>query len=501
MSTIDAPGTLGDYIAVLKRRRLLLLIILPVSLLLAVFIAFVLPATYRSSATILLEESSIPKELVKTSVTQYADQQIELVQRRVLTADNIEPIVREIDPYPEKPELSVREKATRVIADTTVERVDPITMEVLLQSNAFSVHYQNADPARAAAVAQRLADLFLAYNRKTRSERAEETYRFLFEQSTAVERQIAEAEQRISEFKSRHSDALPESQFRNQAAAERAARDLQEIETRIRAAEERKALLSVQLTKLNPNLSTTAGNWRTDLATLQGQLADARMKYTPDHPDVKRLQRQIEALSAQVGSQGGDVAVAPDNPEYLSVQSQLNGAQREITALQGTAAQMRGQIYTYESGMAGAPEVEREYAELTRARDVLRTQYLDIQSKLREADISRSLEGEQRGDRFSQIRAPYAPTKPFSPNRLGIILLGLVLGGALAAGLAVLAESSDPSVRSGRDLQEISSIPVIAAIPVMTNAMERRKERTFWFSYATVLVVATALVALTVITE
>jgi hypothetical protein len=31
--------------------------------------------------------------------------------------------------------------------------------------------------------------------------------------------------------------------------------------------------------------------------------------------------------------------------------------------------------------------------------------------------------------------------------------------------------------------------------------MERRKERTFWFSYATVLVVATALVALTVITE
>jgi hypothetical protein len=56
-------------------------------------------------------------------------------------------------------------------------------------------------------------------------------------------------------------------------------------------------------------------------------------------------------------------------------------------------------------------------------------------------------------------------------------------------------------VLSGRDLQEISSIPVIAAIPVMTNAMERRKERTFWFSYATVLVVATALVALTVITE
>ena len=305
----------------------------------------------------------------------------------------------------------------------------------------------------------------LTYNRKTRSERAEETYRFLFEQSTAVERQIAEAEQRISEFKSRHSDALPESQFRNQAAAERAARDLQEIETRIRAAEERKALLSVQLTKINPNLSTTAGNWRTDLATLQGQLADARMKYTPDHPDVKRLQRQIEALSAQVGSQGGDAAIAPDNPEYLSVQSQVNAAQREITALQGTAAQMRGQIYTYESGMAGAPEVERDYAELTRARDVLRTQYLDIQSKLREADISRSLEGEQRGDRFSQIRAPYAPTKAILTEPARHHPAGHRAwrrAGRRAGGPGGIVRSLGAQ---RRDLQEISDIPVIAAVP------------------------------------
>jgi polysaccharide chain length determinant protein (PEP-CTERM system associated) len=500
MSTIDASSTLGDYVAILRRRRLLLLTILPIALLLSVFIAFALPATYRSSATILLEESSIPKELVRTSVTQYADQQIELVQRRVLTIENIEPIVQEIDPYPEKSELSVREKAAQVIRDTSVERVDPITLEVLLASNAFSVHYQNSDPQRAATFAQRLADLFLSYNRKTRSERAEETYKFLQEQSKSLEQQITLSEQRISEFKARHGDALPESQYRNQAAVERAARDLQDIETRVRAAEEREGLLKVQLSKLNPSLSTTAGNWRTDLAVLQGQLADARMKYTPDHPDVKRLQRQIEALSAQVDSQPGG-SVAPDNPEYLSVQGQLQSAQREIAALRSEAGRLRGQIYTYESGMAAAPGVERDYAELTRARDVLRTQFLDVQGKLREADVSRSVESEQIGDRFSQIRAPQVATRPFSPNRIGIILLGFVLGGALAAGLAALAESSDPSVRSRRDLREISDMPVISAVPVLTNTGERRKERRWWISYATALLVATALVALTVVTE
>jgi hypothetical protein len=151
--------------------------------------------------------------------------------------------------------------------------------------------------------------------------------------------------------------------------------------------------------------------------------------------------------------------------------------------------------------MAAAPAVERDYAELTRARDVLRTQFMDIQGKLREADVSRNLESEQKGDRFSQIRAPQISRKPYSPNRIGIILLGLVLGGALAAGLAAVAESSDPSVRGRRDVLEICDLPVIAAVPVLMNAGDRRKERRWWLSYATVLLVGTALVAFTVVTE
>ena len=62
-----------------------LLTIIPAALLLAVYLAYALPPSYRSSATILLEPSSIPTELVQTTVTSYADQQIELVSRRVLT--------------------------------------------------------------------------------------------------------------------------------------------------------------------------------------------------------------------------------------------------------------------------------------------------------------------------------------------------------------------------------------------------------------------------------
>ena len=232
---------------------------------------------------------------------------------------------------------------------------------------------------------------------------------------------------------------------------------------------------------------------------MQGQLADARVRYTPDHPDVKRLQRQIEALSAKVGSDHGTGQVVANNPEYLAVQSQINATQREISALQQKRGSGAGQIYGFEAGMVAAPAVERDYVEMTRTRDVLRQQFGDIQTKLREADIARNLETEQKGDRFSQIRAPQIPDTPFWPNRTGIVLLGLVLGVALAIGLAAFAEAADPTVRGKQDLTGITRIPAIASVPVMLNVSDRRRQRLVRGSYAMVLVAATAFVAITAI--
>ena len=142
-------------------------------------------------------------------------------------------------------------------------------------------------------------------------------------------------------------------------------------------------------------LGTTAGNVQAEFATL-GQLADARVRYTPDHPDVKRLERQIEALSARAAAEPTAVASEPNNPAYIAVKSQIEATQRELSALQSSANRARSQIYRYESGISAAPAVEGEYSDLTRNRDVLQKQFADVQAKLREADIARNLESERK---------------------------------------------------------------------------------------------------------
>ena len=50
MNTQQTPSSLGTYLGVLQRRRIYLLTVLPAALLLAVYLAYSLPAIYRSSA-------------------------------------------------------------------------------------------------------------------------------------------------------------------------------------------------------------------------------------------------------------------------------------------------------------------------------------------------------------------------------------------------------------------------------------------------------------------
>ena len=135
-----------------------------------------------------------------------------------------------------------------------------------------------------------------------------------------------------------------------------------------------------------------------------------------------------------------------------------------------------------------------------RQRDVLRNQFQDIQNKLREADVARSLESEQKGARFTQIRAPEVPTSPYSPNRAGIILLGVLLAGALGVALAMVAESVDPTVRGMRDLRGLMSIPTVAAVPVLENVADRRNRVLLWGSYAAAVGLGTVAVVVTIFT-
>jgi hypothetical protein len=100
-----------------------------------------------------------------------------------------------------------------------------------------------------------------------------------------------------------------------------------------------------------------------------------------------------------------------------------------------------------------------------------------------EARVAHGLEKEQKGERFTLIEPPRLPEKPFKPNRLAIMLIGVVLGMGAGVGLAALREFSDDAVRNGDSLTMATRFPVLAGIPeIMTakDVSDRRKKRLVW---------------------
>jgi succinoglycan biosynthesis transport protein ExoP len=501
--------SLGDYAALLRRRWIYPAFAIPLILLGSIFIAFTTTPVYRAAATIMLSPSSIPEDIVRSTVpsaipgmrnavVNYADQQFDLVRRRVLSVSRLTEVVETIDPYPDLKGLSPRDKAELLLANVYVEPVDPITFEPLEESTAFTVYYSNEHPERAAAVARELARLFLEYKRESRVEQAIETYQFLRIRAEELRLSVAQTEAKLAAFKRRFPTSLPEDRARNQLELDSSERELISAQAQLRLAEQRQAAFETQLSQVNPTLVGAVTDPRTELATLKSQLAEAERKYTPDHPVVKRLRRSIETLAATDPSMAGRPGQQADNPEYLRIATELESSKRETAALRSQVGRMQGQIATLRGQLVNAPGVEMEYAALTREVGAARQQLLETEEKLRDAELASQLETEQKGEQYTLIKSPGIPDSPYRPNRLSMILLGAALAFALGIGSAVLVDIFDPTVRNTDDVREVSSYPVLANIGVLMNAESRAKQRRLRLVFAGSLATALLLVGVSV---
>jgi uncharacterized protein involved in exopolysaccharide biosynthesis len=468
-------------------------------LLLFIFLAFWLQPQYQATATILRRPSSMTKDVIVSTVASGTEEQIEVVQGRVMTLDTLQQLVREFDPYPTDTVSSVARKAQRILQDTSLEKVDAVTFKPTSDdSNAFSLHYNNPDRERSAAMAQRLADLFLTYDQRQRTQAAGEAATFLQQQASNVTREIAAVDGELAKLKTAEGDALPELRDQNQGEIDRAEHELDALQQQTLEAENKESQLVVQLGQMSPNLMTQSGDL-TDVATVRAQLAEAEQRYTPEHPEVKRLKRALQLLMQNGGGSALDAAASANNPQYVLTATELASTRRELVSLRAQTTRQQEKVNNYEQLLRRTPMVERTEAEILRRRQSLQNQYQQIQDRLQNAQAAQNFESEQRGERFVMLRAPFASRSPVYPNRIGLISLGLLLGLGLSAAAVVIAESADPNVRNVADLPQLEGMPVLGTIPVIRNPSDRRLRRlvisAYGFGYTVAAVVVGAVVA------
>ena len=170
----------------------------------------------------------------------------------------------------------------------------------------------------------------------------------------------------------------------------------------------------------------------------------------------------------------------PENPAYINLQAQLNSATSSLEGLRKTRVDIKRRLQAYATRLEKGPEIEPEYLVLTRDRDTSGQKYQEIRSRLLEAKVSEGLEVQRKGERFSLIDPPSLPEKPFKPNRMAIILLGLILAIGGGVGSGAVAESLDHSIRTPDQLAALTQHFPLAVVPFMPNETDLSRVKMRW---------------------
>ncbi len=459
-----------DYFAILKRRKIALILPFVLILTAAISLAYLLPSIYRSEATILIEAQEIPQDLVETTVTGFVQERIQGISNKLLTRENLWHIVEKLDLYSDyRSPDNRREIVSEMSKSIEVEMVDVRTNESGKQGNAtiaFKVAFEAKDPDVAQLVTNELASLYPKENKRLRSKHANEVSEFLKAEGDRLSKQITELEGQLAEFKQKQQSQLPELMNLNLQLYEKTDSEIERTKEQIRTLEDRITALQAELaiTKPYQGISTDTGQRVLTKSErrrlLIAEYQQLSTKYSAQHPDIIKLRRQIDALGGESSDAG-----APANPVYVSLRTQLSAASGNLKSERAKLLQLNKKLSEFEVRLFQTPAVERDYRLLSRDYENAKKKYDEIKDKQLEARLAIDLESSSKGQRFTIAQPANTPDSPVRPNRLGIALLGFLLACAGGIGTVTIREYMDNTIYNARDLFSVFRAPPLVAIP------------------------------------
>jgi uncharacterized protein involved in exopolysaccharide biosynthesis len=330
-------------VAAARHRRTWLLLTFAAGLIVALVLAVSLPARYRSAATILIQQQEMPQDMVRSTVTSYADERVQVISKRVMTTETLLNIIRRYDLYPKERAKATRESLLAMMRGDiglrmiSADVIDPRNGHPTEATIAFEVSYTSVAPDLAAKVANELTTLFLNENLNDRTQLARGATQFLESEGDRLSRQISDLEGQLARFKDKHLHELPDLVQLNMSLLDRTEEEVRSGEARQTALEQQRVFLEAQLALLKPNsvVFSDSGERITSsadrLKMARSQLDAARAVYAPDHPDVIRLQREVEGLQREIGAEGNAQDPAASVELLNDLRRRLEQAQARLT--------------------------------------------------------------------------------------------------------------------------------------------------------------------------
>jgi polysaccharide chain length determinant protein (PEP-CTERM system associated) len=432
----------------------------------------VTPKTYEATTLILVQPQEIPKNYVEATVSTGVEEQVRTLSQEVLSRSNLDTIIKEMKLY-------TRELGTGTPMDILVaslrKKITITTNEGRPgQVSSFSITYRARNPKEVADVANRLASYFIDSNLKQRARQATETTAFLQKQLEELKNLLSQQEAKVQEYRNRYLGELPDQLNSNVSTITSLQMRLESLQSSLTEAMNRRLTIQSQLSRAEAGMPGTSSQRGQRLAELKNRLEEMRSKYTPDYPETKRLEEQISELEKHPEK----AAPGHVDPQVADMRSQLNNANVEVNMIRNDLDRIKTQVEHYQGRVEDTPKREQELAGLTRDYNITQLNYQRLLDKYYEAKRAEDMEKRQQGQQFRVVDYAEAPQTPMSPDPMRIALIFLALGLGTGAGIIVMLEMLDNTVKGVKQLEGWSgTIPCITAVPLAQTESDKHKER------------------------
>ncbi len=481
--------TPSDYLTMLRRHWVMILTLVVIGPAIGYGVSRFLPSRYKSSTLVLVEQPSVPIDIIKPVDTTDINERLASMQQQILSRTRLEPIIRQYSLFQSDiNKYSMDDLVGRLQKAVEVTPVLPMAETRASNLPGFFVNVTLDDGRTAQQVCTTVTSMFIEENLRRRQEHSEDTTEFLSQQLADAKANLDAQDAKLAVFKSRYIGSLPEEEATNLNLLTGMTTQLDAATQALSRAQQDKtfaqSMLNQQIaawqsTKTGQNPETLDGQ----LAALQTQLATLRSRYTDDYPDVIKAKADVAALEqkiAQSNSQGA--AVDQDKNQKPTVEpiqiAQLRGQvhtyDQIIAEKTKEQEQIKQQIKMYQGRVQSSPGVEQQYKELTRGYQTALDSYNELQKKRDDSAMATNLERKQQGEQFRVLDPANLPDRPSFPNRPLFAFGGLAGGLGLGVGLTLFIELQNTSMRSERDVEFALHLPVLAIVPAIEPTATKR---------------------------
>jgi len=441
--------------------------------------SMVLPKKYTSTTLVLVEQPTVPKDLIRPVITDDLNQRMNSMKAQILSRSRLEMIITKFNLYPQLRATShLEDLVEKLKSSITVELIQPLMGSANQEPPGFNVSVTFDNPQLAQQVCQEITSMFMEQNATVRVTQSNKTTQFLTEQLEEAKAKLAEQDKKLAQFKAEHPVAMPEQEQTNLTILTGLNNQLDANTQAITHAQQDKSLNETLLSQQEANWKASQVGQQNpetqdqELISLQEQLAALLAKYTPEHPDVIKLRAQIADLKRRMAETPEPKTPASsvqaglrEPPNLQQLRIKIKQDDFTITDLTKRQAKLQDQIRGVQGRLQASPVIEQQLKELTRNYQTASDIYNDLLKKRENSAMATDLEHEQEGETFKVLDAPSLPSSPSFPKKTIFVGGSLGAGLALSLGILYLLALNDKAMYSQRDVEVCLKLPVLTSVP------------------------------------